>query len=108
MVFFYLVALTGIKSSGFIRPARYEPFGVDVEVAPFLKPSQVNLGQLGGGIKGGGGYIEFSVPRNLLTTPPGYMGGVGNFGRVLTGGDASTNFSLTGTNPIFVKNWWPF
>ncbi|MDQ1165676.1 RHS repeat-associated core domain-containing protein [Flavobacterium sp. SORGH_AS_0622] len=100
--------LNGIKNSGFIRPARYEPFGVDVEVAPFLKPSQVNLGQWGGGIKGGGGYIEFSVPRSQLTTPPTYMGGTGNVGRVLTGGDASTPFSLSGTNPIFVKNWWPF
>lgn len=102
------IGLSKIKNSGFIKPARYEPFGVDVEVAPFLKTSEVNLGQIGGGIKGGGGYIEFSVPRNLLTTPPGYMGGVGNVGRVLTGGDASTPFYLSGTNPIFVKNWWPF
>lgn len=70
---------------------------------PFLKPSQVNLGQWGGGIKGGGGYIEFSVPRSQLTTPPTYMGGTGNVGRVLMGGDASTPFSLSGTNPIFVK-----
>jgi len=97
--------LSGIKSSRFINASRGEPFGVDVEVSPFLKPSTVNMGQLGGGAKGGGGFIEFTVSRSQLITPPTYLGGTGNAGRIVTGG---APFNLSGTNPTFVRNWWPW
>jgi hypothetical protein len=93
--------LKGIKKVGYIRPARFEPLGVDVEVAPFIKPTNVQLGQLGKG-----SYIEFSITKSQLITPPGYMGGVGNAGRIPTGGNP---FYLSGSNPRYVRwNWLGF
>ncbi len=94
-------SLKGIKNSGSINASRGKPYGVDVEVAPFLKPTNVNLGQAGQG-----SFIEFSVPKSQLITPPGFMGGVGNAGRIVTGG---APLNLTGTAPKFVKwNWLGF
>ncbi|SOU86467.1 membrane hypothetical protein [Tenacibaculum dicentrarchi] len=68
-----------IQKSGLIRPSRTAPYGVDVEVAPFLKPSQFQGGQ-----NASGSYIEFMVPRSQLSPIPGYMGGTGNVGRIIT------------------------
>lgn len=90
-------ALKQIKKSDVIHSSRGVPYGVDVEVAPFLDPSKVHMGQAGKGA-----YIEFSVDPNRISSPPGYMGGVGNPGRIVTEG---APFSLKNTNPKFVKNW---
>jgi len=96
--------LNGIKRSGFIFASRGQVLGVDVEVSPFLKPSEVNLGQVGGGAKGGGGYIEFSIQRSQLLHRDISIG-TGNAGKIITNG---APLDLKGKNPIFVKNWWPF
>ncbi|MBT1699241.1 RHS repeat-associated core domain-containing protein [Fulvivirgaceae bacterium PWU4] len=66
--------LKGIKKDGQINPARGKPPGVDVEMEPFSRPSQVNLGQAGGGNKGGGGYVEFSVQKSDIVVRPGTEG----------------------------------
>ncbi len=95
--------LKGIKNTNSINASRGEPYGVDVEVAPFLSPSKVNMGQVAGGAKGGGGYVEFSVPKSQVGPIPGYMGGTGNPGRIVTGG---APLDLKGTKPVFNKNWW--
>lgn len=93
--------LKGIKNSGSINASRGKPYGVDVEVTPFLKPTNVNLGQAGRG-----SYIEFSIPRSQLTTPPGFMGGTGNAGRIVTDG---APLNLSGSAPRFVRwNWLGF
>ncbi len=93
--------LKGIKNSGLIKASRSEPFGVDVEVSPFLKPTKVDLGQAGSG-----SYIEFSVQRSQLITPPGFLGGAGNAGRIVTGG---TPLNISGSAPRFVRwNWLGF
>ncbi|RVU89884.1 hypothetical protein EH230_14075 [Flavobacterium columnare] len=96
------MGLKGIKNSGFINASRTMPYGVDVEFAPFLKPTNVNLGQAGRG-----SFIEFSISRSqMITPPPGYMGGVGNAGRIVTEG---TPLNIQNANPSFVRwNWWPF
>lgn len=90
-------ALKGIKNSNSIHASRGVPYGVDVEVGPFLNPMKVEVGQF---VKGA--YVEFSVPKGTLPHPPGYMGGAGNVGRIITGG---APFDLTGTAPKFVR--WP-
>ncbi|TJZ53578.1 RHS repeat-associated core domain-containing protein [Sphingobacterium olei] len=92
----------GIEKSNSINASRGEPYGVDVEVAPFLPPSKVNMGQVGGGVKGGG-FVEFSVPKSAVGPIPGYMGGTGNAGRIVTGGSP---LNLNGTKPTFNRNWW--
>ena len=90
--------LRGIKNSGSINASRGRPYGVDVEVAPFLKPTNVNLGQAGRG-----SFVEFAVPRSQISPIPGFMGGTGNAGRIVTGG-APLNISNSGAR--FVKwNW---
>ncbi|QYS88243.1 hypothetical protein [Flavobacterium davisii] len=96
------MGLKGIKNSGFINASRTMPYGVDVEFAPFLKPTNVNLGQAGRG-----SFIEFSISRSqMITPPPVYMGGVGNAGRIVTEG---TPLNIQNANPSFVRwNWWPF
>jgi len=92
--------LKGIKNSGSINASRGLPYGVDVEVSPFVKNAK--LGQAGTG-----SYIEFSVPKSLVGPPaPGYMGGTGTAGRIVTQG---LPFNLTGTSPKFVRwNWLGF
>lgn len=94
------MGLKGIKNSGSINASRGLPYGVDVEVAPFVKNAK--LGQAGTG-----SYIEFSVPKSLVGPPaPGYMGGTGTAGRIVTEG---VPFNLTGTSPKFVRwNWLGF
>jgi RHS repeat-associated protein len=88
--------LKGIKTSQSINASRSKPFGVDVEVSPFVKPSQANMGQAGKGA-----YVEFSVKKsNLSPIPGGYMGGTGTGARIVTNGAA---LDLQHTNPGFVK-----
>ena len=90
----------GIKASMQITASRGEPYGVDIEIEPFKAPSKVNVGQ-----KGKGSYIEFTVPKSAVGPPaPGYLGGNGNAGRIVTGG---APFKLQGTNPKIVNwDWW--
>ncbi|WP_336704352.1 RHS repeat-associated core domain-containing protein [Chryseobacterium indologenes] len=42
-------AVNAIKKSGYINVSSPKPFGVDVEVSPFISPSKVSLGQAAGG-----------------------------------------------------------
>lgn len=98
--------LSAIKKTGEIWSSRGKPAGVDIEVSPFLEPSNVNLGQAAGGVKGGGGYVEFTVPSNQIGPIPGYMGGVGNEGRIYTGGPP---LKIQNMNAKYVNNcWWCF
>ncbi|WP_162271026.1 RHS repeat-associated core domain-containing protein [Chryseobacterium glaciei] len=92
-----------IKKSGFLNASRAEPFGVDVEVAPFVNPTKADLSQWGRG-----SYIEFYAPKSQLGVPPGYLkGGNGNPGRIFT--DGLKPFDLKGTDPKFVRwNWLGF
>jgi len=93
-----LNGLKGIKNSNSIHASRIGPYGVDVEVSPFLNPTNANLGQFGRG-----SFIEFSVPKSQLISPLGYMGETGNAGRIVTGGKP---LDLSGTSPKFVRwNW---
>lgn len=90
--------LAGIKKTGQINISRGKPYGVDVEVALFKNPSEVNLGQ-----KGKGAYIEFSHPEHNIITPPGYLGGNGNAGRIPT----NTPINIRNSNPTFKYwQWW--
>lgn len=50
-----------------------------------------------------GSYVEFSLPIGPLPLPPGYMGGTGNAGRIVTGGAPLT---LSGTAPKYVRWGW--
>ena len=77
-------AVKAIKKSGSINVSSPNPFGVDVEVAPFISPSKVRLGQAAGGYRGGG-YVEFTVPKWGVTSTP-HIGGVGNSGRIIVEG----------------------
>ncbi|MCC3214922.1 RHS repeat-associated core domain-containing protein [Chryseobacterium sp. X308] len=97
-------AVNAIKKSGSINVSSPTPFGVDVEVAPFVKPSKVNLGQAAGGNRGGG-YVEFTVPKSGITPTP-YIGGVGNSGRIIVEG--RMQLDIRTLNPKYVKRWWPF
>ncbi|WP_326981923.1 RHS repeat-associated core domain-containing protein [Chryseobacterium sp. MYb264] len=92
-----------IKKSGFLNPSRGEPFGVDVEVAPFVNASKADFGQFNKG-----SYIEFYAPKSQLGVPPTYLkGGNGNVGRIYTEG--LKPFDLKGTDPKFVRwNWLGF
>jgi hypothetical protein len=90
--------LSGIKSSGSINASRGVPLGVDVEVAPFLAPSKVNLGQAGRGA-----YVEFSIHSSQIIPKPNI--GIGNAGRIVTGGSP---LNIQSANPSFVRSWWPF
>lgn len=90
--------LKGIKKSGEINASRGKPYGVDVEVEPFLPPSQVQMGQAGKG-----SFVEFSVPSNQISPIPGYLGGVGNPGRIVTGG---TPLNIQNASPDFVGWKW--
>lgn len=93
-------AMSNIKSSGVIYPSRTAPIGVDMEVSPFLSPNKVNVGQFGKGA-----YIEFSVPQNLLSPIPGYMGGTGNVGRIII----NSPLNIQNATPTFhVWQWWRF
>ncbi len=93
--------LKEIKKSKSILSSRGKPYGVDVEVAPFLNPKNVSLGQ-----SNLGSYVEFSVRRSLLITPPGYLGGTGNAGRIVTG---LPPLDISGLSPRFVRwNWLGF
>ncbi|MBP1167890.1 RHS repeat-associated protein [Chryseobacterium sp. PvR013] len=97
-------AVNAIKKSGSINVSSPKPLGVDVEVAPFVKPSKVNLGQAAGGNRGGG-YVEFTVPKSGITPTP-YIGGVGNSGRIIVEG--RMQLDIRTLNPKYVKRWWPF
>jgi len=77
-------AVKAIKKSGSINVSSPRPFGVDVEMAPFVYPLNVKLGQASGGYLGGG-YIEFTVPKWGVTPTP-FIGGVGNSGRIMVEG----------------------
>nr|WP_315030830.1 RHS repeat-associated core domain-containing protein [uncultured Chryseobacterium sp.] len=92
-------ALKGIKNSGLIHASRGEPFGVDVEVSPFIKASNVQLGQAAKG-----SYIEFSVPKSQVGPPaPGFMGGTGKAGRIVTGGPP---LKISDSAPKYIRwNW---
>ena len=90
--------LKGIKQRGEIIASRGRPYGVDVEIAPFLKPSRVNLGQAGRGA-----YIEFSIPRGELYQIPGFLGGQGNAARIITEG---LPLNISGLSPRFVRWYW--
>jgi RHS repeat-associated protein len=90
--------LSGIRSSGSINASRGVPLGVDVEVAPFLAPSKVNLGQAGRGA-----YVEFSIHSSQIIPKPNI--GIGNAGRIATGGSP---LNIQNANPSFVRSWWPF
>ncbi|MFC4634087.1 RHS repeat-associated core domain-containing protein [Dokdonia ponticola] len=75
-------ALKIIDKSKLINPSRGAPYGVDVEVAPFLNPKNVEVGQFARGA-----YVEFLVPRSQLSNiPGGYLGGTGNAARIITNG----------------------
>lgn len=53
-----------------------------------------------------GGDVCFYISLSLCSQVgpiPGYMGGTGNPGRIVTGG---APLDLKGTNPVFNKNWW--
>ncbi|MDG4655239.1 RHS repeat-associated core domain-containing protein, partial [Chryseobacterium arthrosphaerae] len=98
-------AVKAIKKSGSINVSSPRPFGVDVEIEPFIRPSKVSLGQAAGGNLGGG-YIEFTVPKWGVTPTP-YIGGTGNSGRIIVEGRMQLNISTL--NPKYVKRWWwPF
>ncbi|NIF07855.1 RHS repeat-associated core domain-containing protein [Chryseobacterium sp. Tr-659] len=98
-------AVKAIKKSGSINVSSPKPFGVDVEIAPFVSPSKVRLGQAAGGYRGGG-YIEFTVPKWGVTSNP-YIGGTGNAGRIIVEG--RMQLDITTLNPKYVKRWWwPF
>uniref|UniRef100_UPI00262417DA hypothetical protein n=1 Tax=Chryseobacterium sp. TaxID=1871047 RepID=UPI00262417DA len=98
-------AVNAIKKSGSINVSSPRPFGVDVEVAPFISPSKVNLGQAAGGNLGGG-YIEFTVPKWGVTSTS-YIGGKGNSGRIIVEGRMQLDIKTL--NPKYVKrSWWPF
>lgn len=74
------------------------PYDVDVKVAPFLKPNDVNLGQAGRG-----SFVEFSILRSQFTTPPDFKGGMGNAGHIVTG---RPPLSLSGSALKYVRwNW---
>jgi hypothetical protein len=92
--------LSAIKESGTINASRGEPFGVDVEIQPFMKPSEVKLGQAGTGA-----YVEFSVPASDVGPPAdGFLGGTGNAGRIATGG---APLNIQNAIPKFVIwKWW--
>lgn len=93
--------LSGIKNSGYINASRGVPYGVDVEIAPFVKPSLVDMGQAGRGA-----FVEFSIQRSQLAPIPGYMGGVGSSGRIVTGGSP---LYIQNANSRFIRwNWWLF
>ena len=85
-----------------LNASRGVPYGVDVEVGPFLRPSQVNLGQAGKGA-----FVEFSISRSQLSSiPGGYMGGVGNAARIVTGGSP---WNIQNSHASFRRwNWWSF
>lgn len=56
----------------------------------------MNLGQ-----GGKGALVEFSIQSSQLSSVPGYLGGSGNAGRIVTGG---APFSLSvGSNPRYVR-----
>lgn len=90
--------LKGIKSSMSINASRGKPYGVDVEVAPFLNPKKVEVGQ-----NASGSYVEFSVQNKQLSPIPGYMGGTGNAARIVTEGEA---LKVNNADPKFVKWDW--
>ena len=92
--------IKGIKKSGSINASRGKPHGVDVELYPFKRPSLVNMGQ-----SGKGSYVEFFVHKSRISPIPGYMGGFGNPGRIVTGGSP---LIIRNLNPKFVNTWWPF
>ncbi|WP_407321901.1 RHS repeat-associated core domain-containing protein [Tenacibaculum maritimum] len=93
-------AMKLIQKSGLINPARTQPYGVDVEVGPFLKPSQFNGGQFGKG-----SYIEFLVPKSQISPIPGYMGGTGNVGRIITNA-ASLNIYSSQSVKFVTWKWF--
>ncbi|PSK86883.1 RHS repeat protein, partial [Taibaiella chishuiensis] len=93
--------LKGIKSSMSINASRGKPYGVDVEVAPFVKPSEANMGQAGKGA-----YTEFSVQKSQLSPIKGYMGGNGNAARIVTEG---APLKINNADPKFIKwDWFNF
>jgi hypothetical protein len=96
--------LKGIKKTQEIWYSAHngKPYGVDVEVTPFMKPSQIKLGNWGKG-----SYIEFSIPKNrLISIPGGYMGGVGNAARIVTNGEY---LYIGNLNARYVNwQWWYF
>jgi hypothetical protein len=95
--------MKAIRASGHIRPSRGTPHGADFEVHPFLPPARVNVGQ-----DRRGAYVEFQVPRSALSPIPGYMGGTGNTGRIVTGGP-TTPLKINQYNPRYVRwKWWPW
>ncbi|WP_407265654.1 hypothetical protein [Tenacibaculum maritimum] len=93
-------AMKLIQKSGLINPARTQPYGVDV--GPFLKPSQFNGGQFGKG-----SYIEFLVPKSQISPIPipGYMGGTGNVGRIITNA-ASLNIYSSQSVKFVTWKWF--
>jgi RHS repeat-associated protein len=93
-------ALKSIKKSKTITASRGEPYGVDFEVGPFVKPSQANFGQFGRGA-----YVELTVPRQMLSRIPGYFGAEsGNGARIVTDG---LPLDISNFSPKFkVWKWW--
>ncbi len=91
-----LRGLKGIKRSKTINASRGKPYGVDVERSPFVKATGADMGQ-----SGRGSYVEFLIPGNRLSTPPGYMGGCGNAVRIITDGKP---LDISNLSPKFV--WW--
>lgn len=93
--------LKGIKNSKNIIASRYMPYGVDVEVAPFLRPSEIQLGNVAKG-----SYVEFFVSKSQLSPIPGYLGGTGNAARIITNG---APLDISQCSPKFVRwNWLGF
>ncbi|WP_084220903.1 RHS repeat-associated core domain-containing protein [Chryseobacterium sp. StRB126] len=95
-------AVNAIKKSGSINVSSPRPYGVDVEMEPFISPSKVQLGQAAGGSRGGG-YIEFTVPKWGVTPTP-HIGGTGNSGRIMIEG--RMQLDIRSLNPKYVKRWW--
>ena len=95
-----LEGLSGIKSTQSINASRGTPSGVDVEVAPFLNPAKVNMGQAGTGA-----YVEFFADKSKLLANPTIMQGAGNAARIVTEG---APLMLRNANATFVKPWIPW
>lgn len=98
--------VNAIKKSGFMRTSGPEPNGIWVEMPPFQSPSNVNLGQEFGGIKGGG-YIDLTVPKWMVEPTPWIQGtgsNAGKAGKIIIEGRRTVEIQLM--KPKFVKRWW--
>ena len=90
--------LMGIRRARSINASCGQPYGVDFEIQPFANPATVKVGQFARG-----SYVELTVPRSMLSPIPGYMGGSGNVGRIITNG---APLNISGYSPRYVYWSW--